>query len=101
MAFGIKPIFAWYDFWIGLFWDKSKRKLYFFPIPCFGFILSFSTRIYMTTYSTIAITLNEIEALALDNLAAQTSGDREQIIRELVLGAIQPYMPQPSTTDSN
>jgi hypothetical protein len=29
-----KPIFAWYDFWIGLFYDK---RLYVFPIPMIGF----------------------------------------------------------------
>lgn len=33
----IKPFFAWYDFWIGLFYDKNKKILYFFPIPMFGF----------------------------------------------------------------
>ncbi len=37
----IEPIFAWYDFWIGAFWDAKKRWLYLFLIPCCGIILKF------------------------------------------------------------
>jgi hypothetical protein len=33
----IKPIFAWYDLWVGVFYDRTKRRLYVFPIPMFGF----------------------------------------------------------------
>jgi hypothetical protein len=39
----ISLIFAWYDFWIGLFYDRQKRRLYIFPIPMFGIQLDFDS----------------------------------------------------------
>ena len=38
-------IFAWYDFWIGLFWDRKKHWLYIFPIPMVGIVLKFANTI--------------------------------------------------------
>jgi hypothetical protein len=35
----IKPIFAWYDFWVGAYWDRAKRRLYIFPVPCVGVVI--------------------------------------------------------------
>lgn len=34
----IKPIFAWYDFWIGVFFDTKRepRVTYIFPVPMCG-----------------------------------------------------------------
>jgi len=32
----VRLVFAWYDFWIGIFFDRTKRRLYVFPVPCFG-----------------------------------------------------------------
>ena len=47
----VKIIAKWFDFWMGFFWDRDKRKLYFFPIPCFGFVFSFkyTARSHYTT----------------------------------------------------
>ena len=35
----IKPIFAWYDLWVGVYWDSSKRRLYIFPVPMLGIVI--------------------------------------------------------------
>lgn len=35
----IRPIFAWYDLWIGVFIDRGKRRVYFFPVPTLGIVI--------------------------------------------------------------
>lgn len=32
----IRPIFRWYDIWIGVFIDRPNHRVYVFPIPCLG-----------------------------------------------------------------
>ena len=41
----IKIIFAWYDFWIGLFYDQKKKWLYIFPMPMIGILIKLSNAI--------------------------------------------------------
>lgn len=41
MKLKFKLLFAWYDLWIGIFIDKSKRKIYIFPIPCLGIVIQY------------------------------------------------------------
>lgn len=37
----VRPIFALYDVWVGVFWDARKRRLYILPLPCIGIVLDF------------------------------------------------------------
>lgn len=36
----VRPIFAWYDWWIGGFWDRKKRRLYIM-VPLVGIVIQF------------------------------------------------------------
>ena len=38
----VKFMFAWYDLWVGVYWNRSFRYLYIFPIPMFGVRVDFS-----------------------------------------------------------
>ena len=37
-------MFAWFDFYIGLYYDQYRNILYFFPIPMFGIVFNFGKR---------------------------------------------------------
>ncbi len=30
----VKFFFAWYDFWVGFYYDRNGRTLYICPLPC-------------------------------------------------------------------
>lgn len=32
----IKPIFAWYNLWVGFFWDQNKKRLTVSHSPASG-----------------------------------------------------------------
>jgi hypothetical protein len=37
----IRPLFAWYDFWIGAYFDRKSRRLYILPVPMLGVVVDF------------------------------------------------------------
>lgn len=37
----ISFLFAWYDLWIGAYWDRARRRLYLLPLPCIGIVIAF------------------------------------------------------------
>ena len=38
----IRFIFAWYDLWVGAYWDRQGRRLYILPLPMVGVVLTFT-----------------------------------------------------------
>lgn len=36
----VRLIFAWYDIWVGIFIDQTKRKVYIALIPCIVLVFS-------------------------------------------------------------
>lgn len=40
----ISTVFEWYNFWVGIYYDKKKRTLYFLPVPMIGLKIQFGTR---------------------------------------------------------
>lgn len=37
----VEFLFAWYDIWVGVFWDRKNKWLYILPFPMIGFIVKF------------------------------------------------------------
>ena len=33
----VKVFFAWYDFWVGFYYDREFKELYICPFPCIVF----------------------------------------------------------------
>lgn len=40
----MRIFFAWYDCWIGAYYDRKQRALYVAPLPCIVFQFSFKEK---------------------------------------------------------
>ncbi len=38
----VSLMFAWYDLWIGFYWNRHSRALYILPMPCVGIKIQFN-----------------------------------------------------------
>lgn len=36
----VKLFFAWYDQWVGAYWDRERKVLYLLPVPMLGIRIS-------------------------------------------------------------
>jgi hypothetical protein len=39
----IRPIFAWYDLWVGIYVDRPRRRIYILPLPCVGAVVEWGS----------------------------------------------------------
>jgi hypothetical protein len=71
----VQLIFAWYDLWIGAFYDKKKNWIYIFPIPMFGVILKLPKTInkLRTSYNQRTMNAEEIKRPQLEDTRIPTS----------------------------
>ena len=37
-------MFAWYDFWVGIFYDRHKSVVYILPVPMIGFKIELNSK---------------------------------------------------------
>lgn len=44
MVVSVVPFFAWYDMWIGAYYDRHQNRLYILPVPCLGIMICWENR---------------------------------------------------------
>ena len=71
-----------YDAWVGFFWDKDKKWLYFLPIPCIGIVFKLKRPRVRKTFKTYARE-RTAEWYVLRDLIVKNYSHKELIRKEL------------------
>ncbi len=81
----IEFLLAWYDLWIGFFWDSKKRWLYFLPIPCVGVVFKFQEpKTDVEKY-----TFKPLDKVVIVDRVSYNKG-KEGVVVEIIEGADRP-----------
>ena len=40
----VRPLFAWFDLWVGVYIDRPGRRVYVLPLPCVGVVIEWGRR---------------------------------------------------------
>jgi len=43
LPFKMSLTVAWWDLWVGAYWDRAKRRLYILPVPMVGVCIQFQS----------------------------------------------------------
>lgn len=44
LDYSSRLVVAWFDCWVGIYWDRQKQRLYLFPLPFIGVVVDFGIR---------------------------------------------------------
>ena len=36
----VRPIFAWFDLWVGVYIDRPGKRVFIFPVPMIGIVIT-------------------------------------------------------------
>lgn len=68
----ISFFFAWYDFWVGFFYDRRNKVLYLCPLPCCVFKIERERVGFSPINADLADTLERIRLM--EDLTARSFG---------------------------
>lgn len=74
----IRFLFAWYDAWVGLYWDRKARRLYFLPLPFVGLVFEFRRP---AKAATLSIKVDATEAVAAMRELVEGARSLEEVQR--------------------